>query len=174
MADTKTLNAGKTDYHIASLDFGFAVKKRESEVKSEYRKHAASLDAKYHQQPDDGPTFTSILNEYGKGGEVLGLVVGFSGEASSDVHRVADFVATRLAAKHLEYYRTAFSVAKAMKAHQIHRVWGHSFAQGFARVILNRVRDNLDSAPESYGQPDERDADADFNFFNPPSAGHGR
>jgi hypothetical protein len=34
------------------------------------------------------------LNEYGKGGEVLGLVVGYSGEASSDVYHVADLVAT--------------------------------------------------------------------------------
>jgi hypothetical protein len=50
--------------------------------------------------------FKSILNEYGKGVEVLGLVVGCSGEASSDVHRAADLVATRLASKHLEYART--------------------------------------------------------------------
>ena len=137
-------------------------------------KHAASLDAKYHQQPGDGPSFSSILNDYGKSGEVLGLVVGFSGEASTDVHRVADFVATRLAMKHLNYYRTAFSVAKAAKAHQIHRAWGHAFAQGFARVVLNRVRDNLDSASSRGGLPDENDANADFNFFHPPSAGSGR
>jgi hypothetical protein len=44
---------------------------------------------------------------------VLGLVVGYSGEASSDVYRVADFVATRLASKHLEYFRTSKSIAKA-------------------------------------------------------------
>jgi hypothetical protein len=175
LADTKTLNAGKSYYHTPSTGFGFAVNNRQSEVKSDYVKRAASLDAKYHQQPGDGPTFSSILNEYGEYGEVLGLVVGFAGEASSDVHRLADFVATRLAAKHLDYYRTAFSLAKSMKAQQIHRAWGHSFAQGFARVILNRVRDNLDSATESRrGHPDERDADADFNFFNPPSAGNGR
>jgi hypothetical protein len=30
------------------------------------------------------------MGEYDKDGEVLGLVVGYSGEASSDVHRVAD------------------------------------------------------------------------------------
>jgi hypothetical protein len=50
---------------------------------------AGKLDAEYHQ-PGDATTFKTILNEYGKGGEVLGLVVGYSGEASSDVHRVAD------------------------------------------------------------------------------------
>ena len=51
---------------------------------------------------------------------------------------------------------------------------GNSFAQGFARVILNRVRDNLDSAPEFNGPSDDRDADAEFNFFFPPSTGIGR
>ena len=140
--------------------------------------HAEKLDAKYHPQPGDAPTLKSILNEeYGKDGEVLGLVVGFSGEgreASSDVHLVADFVASRLATKHLEYVRTSASVAKALKAQQIYRAWGHSFAQGFARVILNRVRDNLDSIPESNGPSDDRDADAAFNFFFPPSTGIGR
>jgi hypothetical protein len=69
---------------------------------------------KYHQ-PGDATTFKSVLNEYGKDGEVLGLVVGYSGEASSDVHRVADLVATRLASKHLEYVRTSASIAKAMQ-----------------------------------------------------------
>lgn len=139
-------------------------------------KHANDLDAKYHPQPGDPVTFKSILNEYGKGGKVLGLVVGFMGEASSDVHEVADFVATRLASKHLEFFRTAASVAKAMKAQQIHRAWGHSFVQGYARVILNRARDNLDSVLGARGQSDERDADAEFNFFNSPSTGtgHGR
>ena len=99
------------------------------------------------------------------------LVLGFSGEASSDVHLVADFVATRLATKHLEYMRTSASVAKAMKAQQIYRAWGHSFAQGFARVILNRVRDNLDSASGSNGPSDDRNADAEFSIFFPPSTG---
>ena len=84
-------------------------------------------------------------------------------------------MATRLAMKHLDYYRTAFSIAKSMKAQMIHRSWGRSFVQGFTRVILNRVRDNVDSMPHSRGGlSDQRDADAEFNFFNPPSAGFSR
>jgi hypothetical protein len=39
------------------------------------------LDAEYHQ-PGDATAFTSIRKGYGKGGKVLGLVVGYSGEAS--------------------------------------------------------------------------------------------
>jgi hypothetical protein len=86
--------------------------------------------------------FKSILNEYGKDDEVS----GYSGEASLDVHRVADLVATRTASKHLEYVRTSKSIAKAMQIERICRAWGHSFALGFARVTLDRVRDNLDPA----------------------------
>jgi hypothetical protein len=80
---------------------------------------------------------------------VLGLVVGYSGEALSDVHRVADLVVTRLASKHLEYVRTPASIAKTMRTQRICRAWGHSFSRGFARVILDHVRDNLDQAPSS-------------------------
>jgi hypothetical protein len=93
LVDTKTLNASENQYHKTSTDFGFAVKQRQTEVKSEYRKQAGKLDAEYHQ-PGDATTFKSILNDYGKGSEVLGLVLGYSGEASSDVHCVADLVDT--------------------------------------------------------------------------------
>jgi hypothetical protein len=51
---------------------------------------------------------------------------------------------------------------------------GHSFAREFARVILDRVRGNLDQAPGSRNWGSELDAGAEFNFFYPPSAGRGR
>jgi hypothetical protein len=54
------------------------------------------------------------------------------------------------------------------------RAWGHSFARGFARLILDRVRDNLDQAPNSRNWGSELDVDAEFNFFYPPKAGRGR
>jgi hypothetical protein len=102
------------------------------------------------------------------------MVVGYSGEASSDVYRVADLVATRLASKHLEYIRTSKSIAKAMRTQRICRASGHSFARGFAQVILDRVWDNLDPAPGSSNWGSNLDADAEFNFFYPPTAGRGR
>jgi hypothetical protein len=173
LADTRTLNASKQHYHKKSTDFGFAVNQRQTEVKSNYRKKADKLDAEYHQ-PGDATTFKSILNKYGEDGEVLGLVVGYSGEASSDVYRVADLVATRLASKHLDYVRMSASIVKAMRTQRIRRAWGHSFVRGFARLILDRVRDNLDQAPGSRNWGSELDADAEFNFFYPLSAGRGR
>jgi hypothetical protein len=38
---------------------------------------------------------------------------------------------------------------KAMQTQRICRAWGHSFARGFARVILDRVRENLYPVPGS-------------------------
>jgi hypothetical protein len=96
-----------------STDFGFSVKLRQTEVESEYRKKAGKLDAEYHQLAD-ATTLKPILIKHGQDGEVLGLVVGYSGEASSDVYRVANLEATRLASKHLEYIRTSTSIAMAM------------------------------------------------------------
>jgi hypothetical protein len=55
------------------------------------------------------------INEYGRDGEVLGLVVGHSGEASSDAYHIEDLEATRLASKHLDYIKTLASIAKAMQ-----------------------------------------------------------
>jgi hypothetical protein len=120
LADTKTLNASKKHYHKTSTDFGFEVKQRQTEVKSDYRKKAGKLDAQYHQ-PGDATTFKSILNEYGAASwailnEVLGLVVGYSGGGlvGCSSCRGSGSVATRLASKHLEYARTPTSIAKAM------------------------------------------------------------
>jgi hypothetical protein len=116
----------------------------------------------------------SILNEDGKDGEVLGLVVGYSGEASSDVYRVADLVVTRLASNHLDDVRMSASIAQALQTQRICRAWGHSFARGFAQVTLDRVRDNLDPASGSRNWGSELDADVKLNFFYPPSAEEGR
>jgi hypothetical protein len=54
LADTTTLNASKQHYHKKSTDFGFAVKQRQTKVKSDYRKKAGKLDTEYHQ-PGDHP-----------------------------------------------------------------------------------------------------------------------
>jgi hypothetical protein len=102
------------------------------------------------------------------------LVVGYSGEASSEVCRVADLVATRLASKHLNYVKTSALIAKAMQTQRICRAWGNSCARGFARLILDRVRENMDTVPGSRDWGSELDADAEFNFFYPPSAGEAR
>jgi hypothetical protein len=120
LADRKTLNASKHHYHRNSTDFRFAENLRQTQVESDYRKRAGELDANHHQF-GNSTTFKSILSEYCKDGGVLGLVVGYSGESSSDVYRFADLVATRIASKHLEYIRNSASIAKAMQSERICR-----------------------------------------------------
>jgi hypothetical protein len=66
------------------------------------------------------------------------------------------------------------SNAKAMQIQRNCRAWGHFFARGFARVILERVQENMDPAPGSRDWGSELDPDAEFIFFYPPSAGEGR
>jgi hypothetical protein len=105
---------------------------------------------------------------------VLGLVVGYFDEASSDIYHVADLVATRLASKHLEYVRTPASIAKAMRIQRICHTWEYSLARGFARIILDCVRDNWTRRPALAIGGGELDADAEFNSFYPPQAGEGR
>jgi hypothetical protein len=69
--------------------------------------------------------------------------------------------------------RTSKSIAKAMRTQRICLAGGHSFARGFACVILDRVQGSLDQAPGSRNWGSELDADAEFNFLYPLSADRG-
>jgi hypothetical protein len=51
-----------------------------------------------------------------------------------------------------------------MQTQRICRAWGHCFARGFARVILDRVRGNLNPAPGSRNLGSDSEVDAEFNF----------
>jgi hypothetical protein len=59
-----------------------------------------------------------------------GLVVGYSDEASLNICRVADLVATQLASKHLEHVRTSKLIAKAMQTRRICRLGLHVDSRG--------------------------------------------
>ena len=61
--------------------------------------------------------------------------------------------------------------AKAMFAHRLHRTWGHSFVRGFARVLLSRLRDNVGTTHTATRRDEVREADADYNYHNPPDRG---
>jgi hypothetical protein len=94
--------------------------------------------------------------------------------AKMDVYRVADLVATRLASKYLDYVRTSKSIAKgdANPAH-LPRL-GTLLCTWIRADYLGSCADNLDQAPGSRNRGSELDADAEINFFYPPSAGEGR
>ena len=177
LVDVKTLGAGQA-YHSNSLTFGNAVETRQTKVNSDYHASARRLDSRLHgtQSSERGP-FESTLFEYGNGGRVLGPVVGAFGEASSDLGSLRDLCAHELAAKHVEYYRMTHGQARALYRHQLNRKWGHTIARGWARLILDRLRDYLGSQ----GGGDHRhsteahtnETHEQFGFFNPARAGQG-
>jgi hypothetical protein len=103
---------------------------------------------------------------------VLGLVVGYSGEASSDVHRAADLVATRLP-------RSTSNTSGRRSQSQRRCEPSASAAPG--SLLCTRIRAahlGLRARQPGPGTrlshlESELDADAKFNFFYPPSAGEG-
>ena len=123
-----------------------------------------------------GP-FVSTLHEYGNGGRVLGPAIGAFGEASSDLGSLRDLCAHELAAKDVEYYRMSHGQARALYRPQLNRKWGHTIARGWARLILDRLRDYVGSPG---GGDHHRSTEAHTNeaheqlgFFNPALAGQG-
>jgi hypothetical protein len=102
---------------------------------------------------------------------VLTLVVGYSGEASSDAYRVADLVATRLASKHLDYARTSALIAKAMQTQRICPAWGHFFGTWILAGHLGSRAGQSGPGARLSQLGSELDADAEFNFFYLPLAG---
>ena len=149
---------------------------RQLAVKAEYYRHAGALDQKYHNATP-GP-FTGILRDYGKNGEVLGLVVGAFGEASEDVYKLRDLAADQLARAHASRFDTTPDIARDLFTYQLNRKWGHTFIRGWARLMLKRLRENVGFAPDSTGHNRHRDAAAEnaneqFGFFHPNHPGQG-
>ena len=153
LADVKTLAPG-TLHKSSSKTFASAVEKRQARVKVEYSTHAASLDRKYHNTRSGpgvtaGP-FASTLLDFGKDGEVLGLVVGAFGEASQDVHSLRDCIALELAKEYSLFLRTDVNKAHALFTSQLNRKWGHTIARGWARLVVERFQEQThDKSPTS-------------------------
>jgi hypothetical protein len=142
-----------------STDFGFAVNHRQIEVESEYRKKAEKLDAEYHQ-PGGATTFKSILKRVWQGWWGARLCRGIYCRG----------LVGCLLCRGPRGYPTSLEAPRVHLDVGVNRAWGYSFARGFARVILDRERNNLDPALGTRIRGSELDADAEFNFFHPPSA----
>ena len=99
------------------------------------------------------------------------------GEASSDLGSLRDLCAHELAAKHVEYYRMTPGQANSLYRHQLNRKWGHTIARGWARLILDRLRDYVGSHQggdhRRSTQAHTNEAHEQFGFFYPAHAGQG-
>jgi len=144
LADVKTLAPGAI-YISGDTASAHAVAKRQKEVKRDYPKKAERLDKEFHKTPPGmtGP-FSRALQGYGIEGEVLGLVVGAFGEVSQDVHDLRDVVADKLVEIHTSYFKIPRNRAKSFVVSFLTRKWGHAFARGWARLLLERLRENVD------------------------------
>ena len=92
------------------------------------------------QRNQRGP-IESELNEYDHRGCVLAPVIGRYGGASSDLSLILDLIAREMARKHTAFYNIGFSETKASFRQKLTRKWGHAIAQGWATVLLDRLRD---------------------------------
>jgi hypothetical protein len=177
LADIKTLAPGAI-YVSGDTESAHAVARRQKEVKREYSKKAEKLDRKFHNTPPGtvGP-FSRVLRDYGVQGEVLGLVVGAFGEVSQDVHHLRDVVAEKLVEIHTSYFKIPTNRAKSFVVNLLTRKWGHSIARGWARLLLERLRENVDlpadlksfaTNPDAIETEDEEEfANALLSHLNP-------
>ena len=137
----------------------------------DYHKTAARLDQRLHNTPADtrGP-FAEVLAEYGKEGRVVGPVVGFFGEASTDLGNLRDRAATELARRHVEFHRCTVGQGFNLHQHMINRKWGHVIARGWSQLILDRLRDLV--VPQGPGDTPNSRYSANSGNNNPYEAYH--
>ena len=120
-----------------------------------YIKAAKKLGARIHGTPANqiGP-IEQELREYGHNGRVLGPIIGCYGGGSPDLGRLRDLAATELARKHVEHNSMGHPQALGMFKQLQNREWGHHMARGWASLLLDRLRDFVESPEVDYPQPD--------------------
>ncbi len=85
------------------------------------------------------------------GGRVLAPIIGPFAEMSSHVYDIADLISSLLASEHCSFFAEKPSEAKGMFLQRIYRAWGLSAHLGWARLLLDRSRD-LVQTPEPWSQ----------------------
>ena len=168
--DVKTLAAGY-DYQGNSEIFGSTANKRGNDVTREYTSTAKRLDTRVLNTPEgEIGEFSKTLNEYGNPqGRILGPTSGFYGEGSKDMGTICDLIAREQAKSHKQYYLCDFDKAFSLCKFSLNRKWGQSIARGWAQLIINRLRNQVDSQGsnnEMESMGDEDDANAQYGFFN--------
>ena len=82
-----------------------------------------------------------------------------------------------MAQKHVEYFRMTVNQALGLFRHQLNRKWGHTIARGWARLILDRLRDYVGSheggSHRRSTQAHTNETHEQFGFFYPAHAGQG-
>jgi hypothetical protein len=88
---------------------------------------------------------------------------------SQDVHHLRDVVAEKLVEIHTSYFKIPTNRAKSFVVNLLTRKWGHSIARGWARLLLERLRENVDLPADlkSFAtNPDAIDTEDEEEFAN--------
>ena len=109
---------------------------------------------------------------------MLGPVAGFFGEASPDIHDLRDLIAQEQANKRSTYVKGTVEQSFGLYKHQLNRKWGHIMARGWARLILNRLRDHVRPDKNRRGSTtadagEDAETNEAYNYFNPNDGGGG-
>ena len=93
------------------------------------------------------------------------------------MHHLRDVVAEKLVEIHTSYFKIPTNRAKSFVVNLITRKWGHSIARGWARLLLERLRGNIDlpadlksfaTNPDAIETEDEEEfANALLSHLNP-------
>ena len=119
--------------------FGFVASTREVLVNKQYIDHARKLDHLRHGTvPGEIGPMEDRLNQFGRGGEVIGLVIGAYGECSAGVHDLADLIATKRAHDYCGSHSISLARAKNMFRQSLYRKWGLFAHRGWAHLLLQR------------------------------------
>ena len=127
--------------------FGSIANKRGNDVTREYTSTAKRLDTRVLNTPEgEIGEFSKTLNEYGNPqGRILGPTSGFYGEGSKDMGTICDLIAREQAKMYKQYYLCDFDRAFSLCKFSLNRKWGQSIARGWAQLIINRLRNQVDS-----------------------------
>ena len=66
------------------------------------------------------------------------------------MYHIRDLIATTQGKSHLELYRSTNAQAIGLHKQQLNQLLGHTLARGWARLILDRLRDLVCTVPRDY------------------------
>ena len=174
LADIKTKSCDSRYAQDSSGRVGAVVNKKQSDVNKDYHDKARELDSSLiTADPNREDGYEKELDTYGQEGMVVAPVLGAFGEMSEHVYDITDLAADLLAEKHCSTYNDEPKDVKTMFIQRIRRSVGLTAHLGWARLLLDRLRDLVQIPGASThtsgwdAEPDDEDEHERDNYLNP-------
>ena len=150
------------------------MKKKQSDVNKDYHDKARELDSSLiTADPNRQDGYEKELDTYGQEGVVVAPVRGAFGEMSEHVYAITDLAADLLAEKHCSTYNDEPKDVKTMFIQRIRRSVGLTAHLGWARLLLDRLKDLVQIPGASThtsgwdAEPDDEEEHERDNYLNP-------